>query len=381
MKTAERTDIPPSGIREFFDLVQGRDDVISLGVGEPDFVTPWRIREECIYSLERGQTSYTSNAGKPALRRLLAESFEERTGESYDPEGEVLVTTGVSEGLDLAVRALVDPGDEVVVVEPAYVSYAPAVRFAGGRVRRVEASRKDGFVPDPEELEEACGDDTVAVILNYPNNPTGAVLSREVAEEVAGVAERQDLAVVSDEVYSFLTYGGDHVSLASLDGMRERTVVLDGFSKYFAMTGWRLGFALGPEEVVGAMNRLHQYTMLCAPVTAQNAAEEALRSGWEEAERMRREYDRRRKLTLKYLRGTGLDPGDPEGAFYVFPDVSSTGLDGREFAERLLEEESVAVVPGSAFGDAGEDHVRMSYAASREDLKEALKRIRRFASD
>lgn len=380
MRTSRRADIPPSGIREFFDLVAGRDDVISLGVGEPDFVTPWRIRESCIYSLERGQTSYTSNAGKPLLRRLVSESMEERIGRRYDPGSEVLVTTGVSEGLDLAVRALVDPGEEVVVVEPGYVSYAPSVEFSGGRALRVAASPENGFRPDPEEVEDVCTDDTVAVILNYPNNPTGTVLSREEAEEVAGVAERQDLAVISDEVYSFLTYGRKHVSFASLNGMRDRTVVLDGFSKYFAMTGWRLGFACGPEDAVGAMNRIHQYTMLCAPVTAQNAAEEALRSGWGEAERMRREYGRRRKLTLKYLRGTGLEPGNPEGAFYVFPDVSSTGLSGMEFAERLLEEEGVAVVPGSAFGGAGRDHVRMSYAASREDLKEALGRIDRFAS-
>lgn len=380
MKTAERTDIPPSGIREFFDLVAGRDDVISLGVGEPDFVTPWNVREACIYSLERGQTSYTSNAGKPGLRSLISETVESRSGNEYDPDGEVLVTTGVSEGLDLAVRALVDPGDEVVVVEPSYVSYGPAVEFSGGTVRTLEASPEEGFKPDPEEMEALCSEDTTAVILNYPNNPTGAILSEEEAEGIAGVAERNDLLVISDEVYSFLTYEGDHVSLPSLDGMRERSILLDGFSKYFAMTGWRLGFACGPREGVAAMNRLHQYTMLCAPVTAQNAAEEALRTGWDEARRMREEYDRRRKLITKRLGESGLDTGNPQGAFYVFPDVSGTGLDGREFAEGLLAEESVAVVPGSAFGEAGHNHVRMSYAASREEIKEALDRIERFVS-
>lgn len=375
MKTADRVDVPPSGIREFFELVQGRDDVISLGVGEPDFVTPWGIREACIYSLERGQTSYTSNRGQPGLRSLISDSVQERLGERYDPESEVLVTTGVSEALDLAVRALVDPGDEVVVLDPSYVSYGPNVEFSGGSAVRVETRAEDGFRPDPEDLEAACSDDTVALMLNYPNNPTGAALDRESAEAIAGVAERNDLAVVSDEVYSFLNYGREHVSVAALDGMRRRTVVLDGFSKYFAMTGWRLGYACGPEELVGAMNRIHQYTMLCAPITAQNAAEEALSNGWGEAERMRKEYGRRRRLTVKGLEEAGLSCVEPRGAFYAFPDVSSTGLTGREFAERLLEEESVAVVPGSAFGEAGESHVRLSYAASREDLKEALDRI------
>lgn len=380
MRVADRVDVPPSGIREFFELVQGREDVISLGVGEPDFVTPWGIREACIYSLERGQTSYTSNRGKPGLRRLISEAAAETTERRYDPDSEVLVTTGVSEGLDLAIRALVNPGDEVVVLDPSYVSYAPNVEFSGGRPVRVAASPDDGFKPDPEAVEAACGEDTVAILLNFPNNPTGAVLSREEAEAIAGVAERNDLAVISDEVYSFLTYGREHVSVASLSGMRDRTVVLDGFSKYFAMTGWRLGFACGPEPVLDAMNRIHQYTMLCAPTTAQNAAEEALRNGWGEADRMRKEYNRRRRLTVKALSDAGLDCVEPRGAFYTFPDVSSTGMDGKEFAERLLEEESVAVVPGSAFGPAGENHVRMSYAASRDDLKEALSRIRDFVS-
>ena len=371
--------IPPSGIREFFDLVMGRDDIISLGVGEPDFATPWHIREACIYSLEKGYTTYTSNQGLLELRELICEEVQEDQGVTYSPDS-VLITTGVSEASDLALRAILNPGDEVLVPEPSYVSYKPCVSLAGGRPIPVETRREDEFRLTPEGLEREITPRTKAVILSYPNNPTGAIMERRDLEELVDTINEHDLLVISDEVYSKLTYEGRHTSIARLNGMMEKTIILNGFSKSHAMTGLRIGYAIAPQEIIDAMNKIHQYTMLCAPITAQMGAIEALRNGSVEMERMKREYNHRRRVFVKGLNRIGLDCITPGGAFYAFPSIRRTGLGSEEFAARLLAEQRVAAVPGNAFGRCGEGHIRCSYATSLEELKIALDRIEEFVN-
>jgi aminotransferase len=370
--------IPPSGIRKFFDIVSQMEDVVSLGVGEPDFVTPWRIREAAIYSLERGFTQYTSNYGLLELRQEVARLLDRRCGVEYRPEGEVLITVGVSEGLDLALRAILNPGDEVLIPEPCYVSYKPCTLFAGGVPVTVVSHADTGFRVRIEELEKRVTSRTRALLINFPNNPTGATFRRQDLERLAELARRHDLIVISDEIYSELTYDSRHVSLATLPGMQERTILLNGFSKAFAMTGWRIAYAAGPADLIGAMTKIHQYTMLCASIVAQKAALEACRAGEADMESMVAEYNERRRFFVQGLNNIGLECLLPEGAFYAFPSIRSTGLTGEQFAERLLHEERVAVVPGTAFGESGEGHVRCSYAASIEQIREALVRMERF---
>ncbi len=370
--------ISPSGIRKFFDLVSSMEDVISLGVGEPDFVTPWRIREACIYSLERGYTMYTSNYGLLELREEIASHLKKEYGLDYDPETEILVTVGVSEGFDLAIRALVDVGQEVVMPEPCYVSYRPCTVLAGGRPVPVVTSVEDSFRVRPEMIADKITGDTKALVLNYPNNPTGAALSRPELEGIADVVNEHDIMVISDEVYSKLTYDGKHTSFASLEGMRDRTILLNGFSKAYAMTGWRIGYACGHPTIIESMMKIHQYSMLCAPITAQMAAMEALRHGEVDVKEMVEKYDRRRRVVVKRLNEIGLACFEPKGAFYAFPSIKSSGLSSEEFAERLLREGKVAVVPGNAFGGSGEGFVRCAYAASLDELNEAMNRIEDF---
>jgi aminotransferase len=374
-------DMPPSGIRKFFDIVVGMEDVISLGVGEPDFPTPWHIREACIYSLECGHTSYTSNKGLPELREILAESTAKDLGLDYDSEEEILITTGVSEAVDLAFRATINPGDEVIVPQPCYVAYVPDVLLAGGVPRPVATRLSEEFKLRPEDFRDAINEKTKALVLSYPNNPTGAIMTREDLEEIADLVVENDLLVISDEVYDKLTYDGKHASFAQLEGMRDRTVLLNGMSKSCAMTGWRVGYALGDPEVIGAMTKVHQYTMLCAPTMAQVAAVEALRRGESEVKAMKREYDRRRRLFVSELERLGLPCFEPKGAFYAFPSIEGTGLSSEEFAEQLLKEQKVAAVPGNAFGESGEGFLRCSYATSREEILEAVDRIERFLAD
>jgi len=370
--------VPKSGIRKFFDLASSVEDIISLGVGEPDFCTPWHIREACIYSLEAGRTSYTSNYGLLGLRERISQHYRSRYGLEYSPESEVLITTGVSEGLDIAMRSLVDPGDEVLIVEPCYVSYVPTVSFAGGVPVYVSTSQEGDFVPTYEDICSKITQKTKLLVLNYPNNPTGAVLTKRALKEVADAAIEHDLLVVSDEVYCELTYGGSHTCLAQLDGMQERTVVLNGFSKSHAMTGLRIGYALAPPDIIEAMMTVHQYAMLCAPITAQIGAMEAIENGQDAVSSMRREYDRRRRFMLARLNKIGLPCFEAKGAFYLFPSVENTGLSAEEFAERLLQQEHVVVVPGDVFGPSGRGHVRCSYATSLEHLKVAAERIEQF---
>lgn len=366
-----------SGIREFFDIAQRMEDAISLGVGEPDFVTPWRIREACIFSLEKGYTSYTSNWGLLELREALSDAIYKETGVYYDPEGELLITTGVSEAADLALRAILNPGEEVILHEPSYVSYNPCTVFAGGTTVCVATGVEDEFKVRAEQIEEKITERTKALILSYPNNPTGATLSRKELEEIADVANEHDLLVISDEVYGKLTYEGTHTCFASLNGMKERTVLLNGFSKSYAMTGWRLGYAAGNKELIEAMMKIHQYVMMCAPITAQMAAIEALRCE-DEVERMVSEYNRRRRVMVDGLNALGLSCFEPKGAFYTFPSIQTTGLTSEEFAKRLLLEEKVVVIPGSVFGACGEGFIRCAYAVSQYEIKEALERIERF---
>jgi len=369
--------IKGSGIREFFDIAQRLEGAISLGVGEPDFITPWSIREACIFSLEKGYTSYTSNWGLLELREALSDAIYKESGVYYEPEGEILITTGVSEAFDLAVRTIVNPGDEVVLHEPSYVSYPSCTIFAGGTPVCVDTGVEDEFKLRADNLEERITERTKAIILSYPNNPTGAALSRKDLEEIADVVNEHDLLVISDEIYGRLTYEGTHTCFSSLNGMQERTILLNGFSKAYAMTGWRLGYAAGNKEIIEAMMKIHQYVMLCAPITAQMAALEALRCD-EEVERMVSEYNRRRKLIVKGLRAIGLSCFEPKGAFYTFPSIKTTGLTSGEFAKRLLMEERVVVIPGSVFGACGEGFVRCAYAVSHHKIKEALERIGRF---
>jgi aminotransferase len=368
-------EVPPSGIRRFFELAEEMDDVISLGVGEPDFSAPWAAREAAITSLERGQTSYTANRGMRELREEIARDAR-RWNLEYDPDKEILVTAGASEALDVAFRALVNPGDTVAVAQPCYVSYSPGVTFAGGEVLDVPTRVEDEFKLTPEVLSEAGAEDADLLVYCYPNNPTGATMNREELAEVAQFCREHDVDVLSDEIYADLTYEGEHVSIAELDGMRERTVVFNGFSKAYAMTGLRLGYAMGPSEVISAMNRIHQYTMLSAPTTAQYAAIEALQTCREEVEEMRDQYDRRRNFVLSRFEEMGIDCFEATGAFYVFPECP--GEDAEQFAEDLLQAEGVAMVPGTAFGVGADGHLRASYATGLSELKEAMNRLERF---
>lgn len=370
--------IQPSGIRKFFDIVSEMEDVISLGVGEPDFDTPWHIRDEGIYTLEKGRTFYTSNSGLKELRVAIAEYLRRRFEVSYDPLHEILVTVGGSEGIDVALRAMLDPGDEVLIPEPCYVSYVPCVVLADGVPVTIELKEENQFRLTKEELLAAITDKTKILVMPFPNNPTGGVMRREDLEEIAQVCIEKDIYVLSDEIYSELTYGADHVSIASLPGMKERTLLINGFSKSYAMTGWRLGYICGPQVIVEQMTKIHQFAIMCAPTNSQYAAVEALRHGDADVAQMRTAYDQRRRYLMHAFKEMGLSCFEPFGAFYVFPCIKEFGMSSDEFATRLLEEEHVAVVPGSAFGACGEGFVRISYAYSLENLKLAMERLNRF---
>ena len=371
--------IPPSGIRRFFDIAAEMEDVISLGVGEPDFVTPWTIRESCVYGLEQGYTSYTANRGMMELRQEIVRLQKARHDLDNDPATAVLVTVGVSEALDLAMRAILAPGDEILIPEPCYVSYKACAALAGGIGVVVPAKIDNEFRITPEDLAAHLSPRTKALLIGYPNNPTGAVLNREELTAIARFAEEHDLIVISDEIYGDLTYGGTpHIAFPSLPGMKERTILLNGFSKAYAMTGWRIGYALGAPEIIAAMTKIHQYTMLCAPITAQIAAIEALRRGEKYMQKMVAEYDLRRAFIYNGFQKMGLKCFEPKGAFYIFPDITATNLTSEEFAENLLMSEHVALVPGSAFGVCGEGYIRCSYATSLDKIDEALQRIGNF---
>ena len=370
--------IEPSGIRKFFDLVSEMKDAISLGVGEPDFDTPWNIREEGIYSLEQGRTFYTSNAGLKKLRKEIAFYLERRFHLKYDYEKEVLITVGGSEAIDAAFRAMLDPGDEVLIPQPSFVSYEPCVVLADGVPVIIELKEEDEFKLKKQQILEKITDKTKILVLPFPNNPTGAVMTREDLQDIVDVIIEKDLYVLSDEIYSELTYGRQHVSIAEFPGMLERTILINGFSKSYAMTGWRLGYACGPKRILEQMLKIHQFAIMCAPTTSQYAAIEALRSGDNDIERMRTAYDQRRNFLMKAFHDMGLQCFEPFGAFYVFPCIKEFGMASEEFANRLLQEEKVAVVPGTAFGACGEGFLRISYAYSIEDLKEALSRLEAF---
>lgn len=372
--------ISPSGIRRFFDLVASMEDVISLGVGEPDFVTPWHIREAGIYSLEKGYTAYTSNYGLLELREEVAHYLWRRYGLDYDPDSELLITVGVSEGVDLAMRAILDPGDELIVHDPGYVSYLPCTILAGGVFVPVATTFENDFKVRAQDIERQITPRTKAILLGYPNNPTGAVMDREELVRIAEVVKRHDLLVISDEVYDRLVYGVEHTCFASLPQMKERTILLTGFSKGYAMTGWRIGYAAASKEIIEAMVKIHQYTMLCAPIMGQMAAIEALKGGEAQVEEMVEEYDRRRRIMVQGLNDIGLTCFEPKGAFYTFPSVKSTGLSSDDFAERLLLEDRVVVIPGSTFGQCGEGYIRCCYATSLSEIEEALERMSRFVS-
>ncbi|MBQ1930703.1 MAG: aminotransferase class I/II-fold pyridoxal phosphate-dependent enzyme [Lachnospiraceae bacterium] len=370
--------LKPSGIRKFFDIVSEMPDAISLGVGEPDFDTPWHIREEGIYSLERGKTFYTSNSGLMELRKEICNYLKRRIGVEYQPAGEVIITVGGSEAIDIAMRAMLNPGDEVLIPLPSYVSYEPCCILAGGVPVTIELQEKDEFRLKPEQLRAAITDRTKILVLPFPNNPTGGIMEKADLEAIADIIIENDLFVLSDEIYAELTYGDDHVSIASLPGMKERTIVINGFSKAYAMTGWRLGYAAGPKEIITQMTKIHQYCIMCAPTTSQYAAVEALKNGDEDVARMRESYDGRRRYLLHAMAEMNLKCFEPKGAFYIFPNISRFGLTSEEFATQLLMEEKLAVVPGTAFGDCGEGFIRISYAYSLENLKEAMGRIQRF---
>ena len=371
--------VPPSGIRKYFDIAAEMEDVVSLGVGEPDFITPWSIRESCVHGLEQGYTSYTANRGMLELREEIAAHYASRYGISYEPAKDILITVGVSEALDIAMRAILSPGDEVLIPEPCYVSYQACVTFAGGKPVPVGAKLENDFRITPEELEPHVTKRTKALLIGYPNNPTGAVMAKDDLQKIAAFAEKHDLIVVSDEIYGDLTYGGmEHTAFSSLPGMKERTILLNGFSKAYAMTGWRIGYALGNPDFIAAMTKIHQYTMLCAPITAQVAAVEALRHGEKYMKKMVAEYDRRRRLIYDGFLKLGLSCFEPKGAFYIFPNITSSGYTDEEFAEHLLIKEHVALVPGSAFGESGKGHIRCSYATSIDKISEALARIGNF---
>lgn len=370
--------LPPSGIRKFFDLIAGSPDVISLGVGEPDFSTPLSIRRASIEALYRGETSYTSNKGTPELRQALADYLFKHHNVSYDPENEILVTIGASEAVDLALRALICPGDEVIIVEPAYVSYIPCTLLAGGKPVFIKTKKENDFKLMPEELEAAITPKTKLLIMAYPNNPTGAIMTAEELKPIAEIVTKHNILVLSDEIYAELTYENKHTSIIEFPGMKDRTIFVSGFSKSFAMTGWRIGYAAAPVEILNAMAKIHQYTILCAPIMAQQAALEGLLHGETEVRNMVEHYNYRRQLVYSRLLEMGLDCFEPKGAFYIFPSIANTGFSSEEFAQRLLEEEKVAVVPGEAFGTSGAGHIRISYANSVENLEEAMNRMHRF---
>ncbi|GIQ70969.1 aminotransferase class I/II-fold pyridoxal phosphate-dependent enzyme [Xylanibacillus composti] len=373
-------DIPPSGIRKFFDLVSASKDIISLGVGEPDFITPWRVREACVYGLEQGKTTYTPNSGLLELREEIASYLHKSFAVTYEPSNQVMVTIGGSEAIDLALRALVSPGDEVLVPEPSYISYSPIATLSGGKAVGIETSAKHQFKLQAEQLKQHITPKSKVLILCYPSNPTGGAMTYEDWLPIAKVVEENDLIVISDEIYAELTYGHKHVSFAAMPGMKDRTILVSGFSKAFAMTGWRLGYACGHPDLIAAMLKIHQYTVMCAPVMGQIAAIEALRNGLEEKDQMVESYNQRRRLVVKGFREIGLECHEPQGAFYAFPSIQSTGLSSEEFAQRLLQEGRVAVVPGHVFGKGGEGFVRCSYATSISQLNEALDRIGSFVS-
>lgn len=372
--------IPPSGIRKFFDVVSEMKGAISLGVGEPDFDTPWHIREEGIYSLEKGRTFYTSNSGLKELRQEICHYLKRRQRLEYDPNTEVMVTVGGSEAIDIALRAMLNPGDEVLIPQPSYVSYVPCTVLAGGTPVIIELEEKDEFRLTPEKLLEKITPKTKVLILPFPNNPTGAIMNRTDLEAIAKVIEEKDLFVLSDEIYSELTYSGKHVSIAEISGMHDRTVLINGFSKAYAMTGWRLGYAAAPALILKQMLKIHQFAIMCAPTTSQYAAVDALRNGDEDIARMKKAYDERRRYLLREFRALGMDCFEPYGAFYMFPCIKRFGMTSDEFANRLLQEEKLALVPGTAFGNCGEGYLRVSYAYSLEDLQKAIERIKRFVA-
>lgn len=379
--TSQRVNcIAPSGIRKFFDLLASIEGVISLGVGEPDFATPWHIREAAINSLEKGLTMYTSNSGMPELRQELSQYLNKIYNLEYDPNSELLITVGVSEALDLAMRAIINPGDEVIMPDPCYVSYPAAVILAGGKPVMVPTNQGDNFEVSAAAIEERITEQTKAILIGYPANPTGAVMTRNKLEKIAEVAQRYGLLVISDEIYAKLTYGAEHTCFAGLPEMKESTVLLNGFSKAYAMTGWRIGYAAAIRDIIAAMTKIHQYTIMSAPTMGQVAAIEALKSGESSALEMVADYNRRRQLIVKGLNDIGLPCFEPRGAFYAFPSIKSTAMTSEEFAEKLLREEKVAVVPGSAFGKCGEGYIRCCYATSLADIEEALSRMKRFVS-
>lgn len=370
--------IKPSGIRKFFDIVSEMDDAISLGVGEPDFDTPWHIREEGIYSLEKGRTFYTSNAGLSELKIEISKYLDRRFDLKYDPSDEIMITVGGSEAIDGALRAMLDAGDEVILPQPSYVSYEPCIVLADGVPVIVELKEENDFKLTREQLEKAVTDKTKILIMPFPNNPTGAIMTKEELQPIVDFVIEHDLFVISDEIYSELTYSGNHVSIGAFPGMKERTIVINGFSKSYAMTGWRLGYACGPQVILKQILKIHQFAIMCAPTTSQYAAIEALRHGDDDVEKMRDEYDRRRRFLLNAFDEMGIECFEPYGAFYMFPSIKKFGMSSDEFATRLLKEEKIAVVPGTAFGDCGEGFLRISYAYSIDDLKAALERIERF---
>lgn len=375
------TTIKPSGIRKFFDIVQEIDDAISLGVGEPDFDTPWHIRDEGIYSLEKGRTFYTSNSGLKELRTEVCNYLKRSQGVTYNQATQVFITVGGSEAIDLAMRAMVNPGDEVLIPQPSYVSYEPCAILADAKPVIINLKEENEFRLTPQEILEKVTDKTKLLVLPYPNNPTGAIMEKKDLEAIAKVIIEKDLFVITDEIYGELTYNGKHTSIISLPGMQERTILINGFSKAYAMTGWRLGYACGPKEIIGQMIKIHQFAIMCAPTTSQYAGVEALRNGDEDVAMMREEYNRRRRYLLNEFKEMGLQCFEPYGAFYVFPCIRQFGMTSDEFATRLLREEKLAVVPGTAFGDCGEGYIRISYAYSLEDLKKAMERLRRFIAD
>lgn len=374
-------DMKPSGIRKFFDIVSEMKDAISLGVGEPDFDTPWHIREEGIYSLEKGRTFYTSNAGLKELKIEICNYLQRRYNLSYNYSDEVLVTVGGSEAIDVALRAMVNPGDEVIIPQPSYVSYLPCVQLAYGKPVIINLKEENQFKLTKDELLDAITDKTKVLVLPFPNNPTGAILEEEYLKDIAKVCIEKDIFVISDEIYSELTYKGRHMSIAEIEGMKERTILINGFSKSYAMTGWRLGFACGPSNIISQMTKIHQFAIMCAPTTSQYAAVSALKNGDEDVKKMRQSYNQRRRYLMNEFKEMGIPCFEPFGAFYVFPNISRYGMTSEEFATQLLKKEKVAVVPGTAFGDSGEGFVRISYAYSLERLKEALGRIRHFVSE
>ena len=371
-------EIKPSGIRKFFDMIGSMEDVVALTVGQPDFVTPWHIREAAVESLEKGRTYYTSNSGTVELRREISAYMQRRFSLTYDPSSEIIVTVGGSEAIDLAIRTLVCLGDEVIVPQPAFVCYGPIVSLAGGTPVYIKTKEENKFKLTADELKSVITPKTKLLVLPYPNNPTGAVMTRDDLEAIAEVLRGTDIMVLSDEIYCELTYGMNHVSIASLDGMRERTIIASGFSKAYAMTGWRLGYTLAPAEITKQMLKVHQYAIMCAPTASQFAAVEAMREGDGDVEAMRNEYNRRRRYIVGGLRAIGIECFDPEGAFYVFPNISGYGMTSEQFCERLINEAGVAIVPGTAFGDCGEGYARISYAYSVDHIAKALDRIENF---